>query len=289
MNNFLGLCTAEWRKLRGRGLLATVLLLAGLHGLVSLALLAGGDWLSKKAAGEDAKDSIDFLVGGEVALDLVHSPLMGLALMLTFSILWAEDFSLGTIAAIFSRPASRASVFLAKAATGAGLTLVAYLLALGIGLITGLFFGTHGEIDQLKGSMFVGWMADTPAHWPRVGRLLLAIPMLLLEAAPMLAAAALLASLTRSAVMTLFGGILLFLGDTGLTLALKLWSSMDLRGAARAKEALEWTMMSSRELYALHDGGASLAAGAGDSLRTVAYTVLFLGLAWPLFSRRDVQ
>jgi hypothetical protein len=83
--------------------------------------------------------------------------------------------------------------------------------------------------------------------------------------------------------------MVLLLADAGLTLGLRLWGSLDVRGAAKAKVLQEWTMMASRGLYDLHEGGASLAQGAGDSLRSLLYVAVFLGLAWPLWSGRDVS
>ena len=285
---FAGLVRAEWRKARGRGLGLIVLGFGLFHGLLASFGLFGLLELQRQAV-ESMDDPVDLLVGADLAINLAVFPVNGLALLLLASLVWAEDFSLGTLAMILTRPVARWRVFLAKFVLLLLVTFASLGLALVGAVLPGvLLFGTSGDTTLLAGAPVVGWMADCPSfalRAVRIGAGLLAGTAML---APPLALAALVAMLVRSPVLTLFGTTVLLTVDFFLTTVLSVWGKADLSSSPTAAWLSELTLWSGRDFFALHGPGTILSEGLGALVGGLAYTGLFLTIALFLFCRRDV-
>ena len=226
--SFVLLCVAELRKLRGRGLLAAVLLFGAAHGVAAAAAIKGMQVLGNKfiqgQGQQELGDPLDFSVAGELALNLAITPVNGFALLLLFSILWAEDFSLGTMAMIFSRPVYRWRVFAAKFATGMACGFASLSLAVATGLILGLLlFGTSADVSLLENAPLVGWMTQFPEITTRLVHIMSGILAGTTLLIPAVAVTALIGSLTRSPVMTLFGSMLALFADFFVHSVLGVW------------------------------------------------------------------
>jgi|GEM_PF-1966174 len=310
---FLGMCLAEWRKARGRGLAWAVLLFGALHGLVAVGLLMAGRAAESSFNEGEALDSLTWLVSGELAVSLAAMPVNGLALLLLFAMIWAEDFSLGTIAMVFVRPVPRWTVFAAKA-TVCG---AAALGSLGIALLTGLalglpLFGLEGDLSAIgPQTPFIGWMgtAEGSILLPTLSGVLTGA----LVSLPPMACAAMLAALSRSPVLTLFGSMMVLLADGGVYFVTTLWSgftrgscaqalqkagntvqpedlsTIPCEGAALPESINGLTIWASRKFL----GGRGLPdfwSEHGSELAiTLGWSGLFLAVALLLFVKRDID
>jgi len=318
--HFLAMCIAELRKLRGRGLLYAVLLFGACHGLLAAAAVKGMEVLGHKftasQTGGEVVDLIDLSVTTDLAVNLAVFPVNGFVLLFLFSIIWAEDFSLGTMAMIFTRPVARWKIFAAKATVSLGVGALSLVLAAATGLVLGLIlFGTDADISMLKGAPLVGWMADVPSlplgtRLVRVASGVLAGTVVLM---PAIAVTALLGSLSRSPVLTLFTSMLFLFGDFFIKSVLGIWGSTDFDGHDSALEFSRWTIWAGRDLFDIHgpwsaawsattsDPAAAALAEAATALphtawgllgqplaATLSYTLVLGGLALLLFCKRDV-
>lgn len=287
--DFLLLVGAEWRKLKGRGLAWAVLLFGALHGAAGAALLKAGERLSASVT-PDQPDALDLLAAGEVSSHLASFPVLSLVLLFLFSMVWAEDWNLGTLGMILVRPVPRWRVFLAKVVTAWGISAAAIGLALAVGLLVGLaLFGVESDPTQIGSAAGVGWMATVPEFAPRLGRVLSGAVSSIYLLGPTLGVAALVGTLSRTPVLTLIGSLLLLLADAGSHLILKIWSSTDLGGHETASTLSEWTLWSTRALFDLHGQGTIWT----DGLQAIGVTALYTGVllvlsAW-IFDRRDVN
>lgn len=303
----LGLCIAEWRKVRGRGLAYAVLLFGLLHGLAGAGAIKGGLALGAKLGGGGDVDPVDWLIGGDLSLYLAAFPVNGLAILLAACILWAEDHSLGTLAMIFVRPVSRAKVFAGKLLVSWGIGALSLALATGTGLLLGIvLLGFSGDVGYLAGSPVVGWAAappDVPAMGlsavtpvageamgtgARMGWMFLRLLAATLVLGPSVALAALVAQVTRSPILTLFGSMFLLLLDGMVWAGSSAWGASNLDGNALASKVAEFTLFGARRgLFGANMDGAIGEMWPGGLL-TVLYTAIFAGLALYLFVKRDV-
>ncbi len=307
---FLGMVLAEWRKAAGRGLAWAILLFGMLHGVVAVGMLKAGEMAESQFAAEPT-DSLTWLVSGELAVSLASAPVNGLALLLLYAMIWAEDFSLGTIAMLFVRPVARWRVFAAKCAVAVEAALASMTLALVTGLLLGLpFFGLDGDLTKIgPDTPFIGWMGTADG---------LVLPMLLGVLAgaavtlPALGCAAMVGALTRSPVLTLFGSMMALLADAGVAFVTTLWSGFA-RGACTTAAQKAGAIQTQADLdtlecpdaalpEAIHDatiwasrdflsalGEPDFWAEAGASVAiTCGWAGLMLLLGLVLFVRRDV-
>ena len=312
------LCIAEWRKIRGRGLLYAVLTFGACHGLLAAgavkAMLVLGNKFSEGQIGGQPGDPIDLAVAAELGLSLAALPVNGFVLLFLFAILWAEDFSLGTMAMIFCRAVPRWKVFAAKACVSLAAGALSLALAATTALLLGLvLFGIDGDVSLLDGAPMVGWMADVPGLAERllhVASGVLAGTVVLL---PVIAVAALAGSLSRSPVVTLFSSMLVLFADFFVHSALGLWGGLDVRGHEAALQLSRWTIWGGRDLFDIHgpwsaawaataiDPGTAALAEAAASIppsawsllgqplaATLGYTLALGTLAMLLFCKRDV-
>ncbi len=315
----IALCWADWRKLRGRGLLAAVLLFGACHGLVAAALIKGMEVLGNKFAegrlDDSPADPLDLSVAAEFALNLAVFPINGFALLLLFAILWAEDFSLGTMAMIFSRPVARWRVFAAKTLVSVAVGTLSILLAVTTGLVLGLFlFGIESDVTLLEGAPLVDWMSDLPGLAERLLHVFSGILASIVLLLPAIAVAALMGSLSRSPVITLFGSVLLLCMDFFVHSFLSIWAGVDVTGREVAQVLSRWTIWGGRDLFAIHgtwaeawnpnaasDPAAAALAEAAQAIpqtawgllgqplaATMLYSVVLGSVALLLFCRRDV-
>ncbi len=309
---FLGMCLAEWRKACGRGLAWAVLLFGVLHGVAG----AGAVWVGARAEANmvaEAVDSTSWLVAGEMAVSLAALPINGLALLLLFSMVWAEDFSLGTIAMVFVRPVPRWKVFAAKGAVSMTAAFTSVALALLAGLVLGLpLFGLQGDLTRIgPDTPLIGWMGT--AQGSVLLTLLGGLVAGTLVALPAMAMAAFLGALTRSPVLTLFGSMMALLADAGVAAGFILWNKLELgtcqqaaikAGSVNSAEDLDKIVCPDAETAErLHDltiwAGRSFLGMRGQAdfwadatqpiVVTLAWSALLLGLALMLFTRRDVN
>lgn len=307
---FLGMCLAEWRKARGRGLAWAVLLFGLLHGVAGAFAIWAGTRAEARMVAEPV-DSTTWLVAGEMSISLAALPVNGLALLLLFAVLWAEDFSLGTIAMVFVRPVARWRVFAAKVTVALATAAASMVCALVAGLTLGLLlFGTTGDLTQIgPDTPFIGWMGTADGVFlPVLGGLVTGT----LVALPSVAVAGALAALTRSPVLTLFGSMMVLLADAGLAAALALWnqvelgtcqqaainagtvkSQADLDGipcpdAALPERLHDLTIWSGRDFLGLRGHPEFWSEALQPMGITVLWSALFLGIALLLFTRRDV-
>ncbi|MBJ94175.1 MAG: hypothetical protein CMP23_06805 [Rickettsiales bacterium] len=314
-SSFSLLCSAEFRKLRGRGLLPAVLLFGAAHGIaaglgIRALELLGGKALDASGV-ESSRDLLDFTVAGEVALQLAAAPIHGFAMLLLFAILWAEDFSLGTMAMIVSRPVARWRVFAAKFTVGSCCAAASLLMALLTALVLGTaLFGLNGDLSALESIPLVGWMAALPSLPMRLIHLLSGVLAGTLVLLPALSITALLGNLSRSPVLTLFSSLLILLADFFAHGILSIWSNSQLRGAELAEMVQPWTLWGSgRALFKIHGPWAeswtieaasvqtaelvndpSLWSQLGQPLLgTLIWTLLFTSLGLLLFRSRDVS
>ena len=312
------LCLAELRKLRGRGLLAAVLLFGAVHGVAAALAIKGMELLGHKfiegQGQQDVGDPLDFSVAGELALNLAITPVNGFALLLLFSIVWAEDFALGTMAMIFSRPVDRWRVFAAKFATALTCGFASLSLAVITGLTLGLaLFGTTSDATLLENAPLVGWMAEVPELPARLARTLSGVLAGTLLLVPAVAVAALIGNLTRSPVMTLFGSMLALFADFFVHSVLGVWGGSELESSELVLEISKWNIWAGRDLFDVHglwaaswasqslDSATAAIANAADTLSTSSWDLLWqpmsatllwgmiLGaMALGLFCNRDV-
>ncbi len=309
---FLGMCLAEWRKARGRGLAWAVLLFGLLHGIAG----AGAIWIGARAEAKmvtEAVDSSTWLVAGELAVSLAALPINGLALLLLFAMLWAEDFSLGTIAMVFVRPVPRWKVFAAKATVGMAVALTTMALALVMGLALGLpLFGLEGDLSRIGAETpMIGWMgaAEGSVFLTVLAGLLTGTYVVL----PVLAVAAFLGALTRSPVLTLFGSMMVLLADAGVAAVLAIWNQFEVgrcqqdainAGQVKVPEDLDGlacpgadlpqrlhdlTIWAGRDFLGMRGHPEFWAEATTPMLVTLGWSALFLGLGWLLFTRRDLS
>jgi hypothetical protein len=283
-----GLCVAEWRKAKGRGLAPAVLLFGALHGVLGPAVLKGMELLSEKTLGAD-KDPFDLLAGADAALQMAAFPVNGFALLLLASILWAEDFSLGTLAMVFVRPVARWRIFAAKVLVTWGMGFLSLALAAGVGAAVGLvLFGTTFDPEALRGMIFAGWMAEVGGTGERVLRLLGGLGAATLLLGPAFLLAALCANISRSPVLTLFATLFVLVADFFVFLVLKGWEAAKLDGGEAAGKAAEWTLWAGRGLFGRH-AEVDPWTGIGMQLApTLLGVAIFGGLALLLWTRRDV-
>jgi len=279
---------AEWRKVRGRGLAYAVLVFGLLHGVAAVALLFAMGKASEQVQ-PGAAEGLDWLLAADVAVGLASFPVNGLVLLVLFAILWAEDLSIGTAAMILSRPVRRAEVFAAKAVLGIGVTFASISLAMGVAAVLGLaVFGTGGDASQFP-IQASRWMADVDGTLPKLLRIgwgtVLATGIML----PALACAALLASITKSPLLTLAGSLLTLAADAGATAILWAWAQTDLASAQTAGTLKEWTFWSSRDLFGHHGTLTLLSEGTGDLGRTLGFSLVLLALALLVLQRRDIR
>ena len=107
---------------------------------------------------------------------------------------------------------------------------------------------------------------------------------------PMIGLAAVVATVTRSPVLTLFGSLFLLVGDGLATLLFKVWGSLEsVAGHDMAARVEELTLWSSRGFYRLHGTGEIFERGGGDILLTAFYSVALLSVAGWLFVKRDLN
>lgn len=283
-----GLCVAEWRKAKGRGLAWAVLLFGGLHGLLGPSALKGLELLNEKTVGKDL-DPFDFLAGADAALTLAAFPVNGFALLLLASILWAEDFSLGTMAMVLVRPVARWRVFVAKVLVVWGVGLASLALASLIGAALGLvLFGTTFDAASAQGMPIAGWMAGIDGGGTRALRVLAGLGAATLLLGPSFLLAALVANVTRSPVMTLFGSIFVLVADFFVYLLGKAWAGAKLSGGELAGTTSDFTIWAGRDLFTRHAAEDPWTDLWMPLAPTLGATLLFGALALWLFVRRDV-
>lgn len=293
--SLLRLCRAEWFKIRGRGLAAAVLLLASLHGLAAVAVLYGVQAMNNDAT-KVPQDFFSVLPALRLSLQLVGLPLNAFAVLLLAALLWAEDFSLGTLAMVFVRPVRRARIFLAKLLVALGITLGTQVAALLVGGVVGvLFFGFGSDVELARAPMMAqALMSEEPTGAQLMGVVAGMGRGLLLLSAP-LALTSLLASLTRSPVLTLFGTLFVIAADGTLSLVLKAWAGLRLSGGELARDVVQWTLTQSSWNFASQSsvlvdpnalGGPAM--GWQPPTTLAVYTLLFYGAALWLFVKRDV-
>ena len=320
------LCLAELRKVRARGLLYAVLAVGFLHGLftplVVRGMLAAGEDVVEKMNGGGTWEpmaAMDWLVGVDLTVTSMAYPLFGMVFAFLISVLWAQDFSLGTLGMIVVRPVSRWKLFGAKA-----LVSVAVLtFALGLSIVASVLvsvplFGMEGATGELANAEaclgedevacfpYLAWMAEPSSGVDelaagtvefvgksvavRILGIAQGLLLTLIQFGPLIALVALLAILTRSPVLTLFGSLFLLVADAVLHFVLLLVGSAGSGGAAELAASLKTiTLWSLRGLHGFHGSGELFGAGAGDLIGCLAYTVLLGGLAGYLFSRCDVD
>ncbi len=284
----VGLCIAEWRKAKGRGLAYAVLLFGALHGLLGPSLLKGLELLNEKTVGKDI-DPFDFLAGADAALTMAAFPVNGFALLLLASILWAEDFSLGTMAMVLVRPVHRWRVFVAKVLVVWGVGLASLALATLIGSALGLvLFGTTFDVASAAGMPFSGWMAEVDGIGERGLRIVGGLAAATLLLGPSFLLASLVANLTRSPVMTLFGSIFVLVADFFVFLLGKAWAGAKLSGGELAGKVSEYTIWAGRDLFTRHVADEPWADIWMPLVPTLGATLVFGALALLLFVRRDV-
>jgi ABC-type transport system involved in multi-copper enzyme maturation permease subunit len=323
---FAGLCLAELRKVRGRGLLYAVLLFGAAHGIAApllarITVFAGENAMRKMGVGGTGgtpSDSMDWLVAADLSQTAITLPIFGLVLLFLMSVLWAQDFSLGTLGMLVIRPVSRGKIFLSKVAVSWAIVGLAVALALMFGSLIGLpLFGTSGDIAGLASVNlcidpsdapcfpYISWMAVLPSDdlamvgegaavalgfGARVLGLIQGFALAVLLHGPLIGVAALVATLTRSPVLTLFGSLLLFVADALVTFFLTLWAALDgVEGSALAGQLKGLTLWSTRGFYRLHGSGELLERGGVDVLLVCIYTAGLLGLSGWIFVRRDLD
>jgi ABC-type transport system involved in multi-copper enzyme maturation permease subunit len=316
--SFLGMCVAELRKVRGRGLLYAALLFGACHGLLAAAAVKGmevvGNKFTEDQMGGETPDPIDFTVVTDLAVYLAVFPVNGFVLLFLFSIIWAEDFSLGTMAMIFSRPVTRWRIFAAKATVSLGVGAASLGLAAATALILGLIlFGVESDVTLLEGAPVVGWMAEVPGSAARLLHIANGWLLGTVLLAPAVAITALMGSLSRSPVLTLVSSMLLLFGDFFVKSVLAIWGSTGFDGHESALQFSKWTIWASRDLFDIHGpwssawsttavapAAAALAEATaavpqtawgllGQPLSvTLLYTVVLGGLALLVFCKRDV-
>jgi len=323
---FAGLCVAELRKVRGRGLLYAVLFFGAAHGLAApllarLTVFAGESAMRKMGAsdpGSAPSDSMDWLVAADLSQTAVTLPVFGLVLLFVLAILWAQDFSLGTLGMLVIRPVSRLKIFMSKVAVSWAIVAASIALALLFGSLLGLpLFGVTGDIAAL-GSInlcldpadapcfpYISWMAELPGDelasgseasavalslGARLLGLLQGFLLALLLHGPLIGVAALVATLTRSPVLTLFGSLFIFVGDGLATFLMNIWAALDsVSGSELAGQLQGFTLWSTRGIYRLHGTGELLERGGGDLLLICLYTVGLLALSGWVFVTRDLE
>ncbi len=315
---FPAMCVAEWRKIRGRGLLYAVLLFGACHGLLAAGAVKAMEVLGNKFAEGQSNgqpgDPIDLAVAAELGLSLAVFPVNGFVLLFLFAIIWAEDFSLGTMAMIFSRAVPRWKVFAAKACVSLAAGALSLALAATAALVLGLvLFGTDGDVTLLEGTPLVGWMAQVPGLAERLVHVASGVLAGTLILLPVIAVTALAGALSRSPVVTLFSSMLLLFADFFMHSALALWGGLDVRGHEAALQLSHWTIWAGRDLFAIHgpwsaawtaaaiDPGTAALTGAAASIPptawtllgqpltvTIGYTAVLGALAMLLFCKRDV-
>jgi len=285
----IGLCGAEWRKIRGRGLVWAVLIFGGLHGLLAVALLKGLQILNDKQLPEPV-DLYSWLEPVATALGFAAFPVNGFVLLLLASIVWAEDHSLGTLAMIFVRPVQRWKVFVSKVLVIVAVTALSLLCAVLVAALLGMvLFGFSGELAQAPPIPFYSWMGAFEGTGARLGRIALGVLYAVVVLAPPLCVAAFVANVSRSPVLTLFGTIIILLVDFFVWAGGSAWAGLKLSGGETAGKVVEWTIWGSRrffEAYTLPEAAAD--ASWQPLLATVGYCGLFLGLGLLLMSRRDI-
>jgi ABC-2 type transport system permease protein len=284
----LGLCVAEWRKAKGRGLAPAILLFGAIHGVLGPGVLKGLEVLNEKTLGTE-KDPFDFLAGAEAALQMAAFPVNGFALLLLAAIVWAEDFSLGTLAMVFVRPVARWRIFVAKVLVCWGFGLASILLAVIVGGVLGLFlFGTTFEVESLRGMMFAGWMADVGSMSERMLRVLAGVGAATLLLGPAFLLCALCANISRSPVLTLFLSLFILVADFFVFLVLKGWAAAKLDGGETAGKVAEWTLWAGRGLFSQHSAPEAWEGVPMLLAPTAIGCAVFGGLALLLWVRRDV-
>ena len=293
LTGFTLLCAAELRKLRGRGLLYAVLLFGAAHGLAAGAGLKAmellGDKFSEGQGGQSIADPIDFSIVGEFALNLAITPVNGFALLLLFSILWAEDFSLGTMAVIFSRPVHRWRIFAAKFVVALVCGAASISLAVVTGLALGLvLFGITGDVSLLDSAPMVGWMAQFPAITTRLLHTTSGVVLGTLLLLPAIAVTALVGNVTRSPIMTLFGAMLGLFADFFVHSVLSLWGTSELDSAPVAQALSRWNIWAGRDLFEVHGPWAAAWTTPLPGLDSANLNAVATGLPasfWSLFGQ----
>ena len=169
------------------------------------------------------------------------------------------------------------------------MTFASISLAMGVAAVLGLaVFGTGGDASQFP-IQASRWMADVDGTLPKLLRIgwgtVLATGIML----PALACAALLASITKSPLLTLAGSLLTLAADAGTTAILWAWAQTDLASAQTAGTLKEWTFWSSRDLFGHHGTLTLLSEGTGDLGRTLGFSLVLLALALLVLQRRDIR
>ncbi len=284
----LRMVRAEWRKVKGRGLVWAVLVFGLLHGVAAVGLLYAMGVASEQVQ-EGSSEGLDWLLAADVSVGLASFPLNGLVLLILFAILWAEDLSIGTAAMILVRPVRRVEVYVAKALLGTGVAFGSIVLAMVTGGLLGmLVFGFDGDATKFP-IQAAQWMADVDGGGAKLLRIAYGTVLATAIMLPALALAAIIASITQSPLLTLAGSILGLVGDAGITAILWAWAQTDLASAETAASIREWTMWSSRDLYSHHGTLTTLTDGLPDLARTVGYSLGMLLLGLLIFQRRDIR
>jgi ABC-type transport system involved in multi-copper enzyme maturation permease subunit len=280
---------AEWRKLRGRGLVYAVLLFGLLHGVFAVGLLFVSG-AAKDRMSPGSSDALEWTLAGDFAVWWAGIfPFNAAVLLVLFAILWAEDLAIGTAAMILVRPVRRIELFAAKAVMGMlvvfGSILLALLTAASLGLV---LFGVEGDPSQFAMPV-AQWLADVDSGAIRMVRILWGAVLATVLLLPALAFSALFGAITKSPLLTLAGSLLALFADAGITAILWAWSQTDLVSAEMAGTLKEWTIWSSREFYNHHGTLTLFADGAADLGRTLGYSAVILGLALVTLQRRDIR
>jgi len=321
---FAGLCGAEFRKIRGRGLLYAVLLFGAAHGIVApilarLTVFAGESAMRKMGAGADTPaDSMDWLVSADLSQTAATLPFFGGVALFFLAVLWAQDFSLGTLGMLAIRPVSRVKIFLSKVAVSWVIVALSIGLALLCGALFGLpLFGTSGDVAALASINlcldpsdapcfpYISWMASLPADelaatgehsavalgmGVRILGVLQGYLLAVLLYGPVIGIVALVATITRSPVLTLFGSLFLFVADGLVTFFLRVWAAIEgIDGNELAGQLQGLTLWTTRGLYRLHGSGELLERGAAELGLVCLYTALSLGLAGWIFVNKDLD
>jgi len=122
----------------------------------------------------------------------------------------------------------------------------------------------------------------------RMGWLAVRVLVATLVLGPWIALAALVAQVTRSPILTLFGSMFLLLMDGMVWAGASAWGASNLDGNVLAGRIAEWTIFGARRaLYRANMDGAIGDLWPGGVL-TLLYTAILAGFALHLFVKRDV-
>jgi ABC-type transport system involved in multi-copper enzyme maturation permease subunit len=261
---------------------------------------------------------MDWLVAADLSQTATTLPFFGGVVLFLLAVLWAQDFSLGTLGMLSIRPVSRRKIFLSKVAVSWLIVAVSIGLALLCGGLVGLpLFGITGDVAALASINlcinpsdapcfpYISWMATLPGDelaaageanavalgmGLRLTGVFQGYLLAVLLHGPVIGIVALVATVTRSPVLTLFGSLFLFVADGLATLFLRVWAAIEgIDGSVIAEQLQGITLWSTRGIYRLHGSGELFERGGAELGFVCLYTVLALGLAGWVFVSRDLD